>query len=95
MPIRKVNLKKLQNVVYEVKNGKIFTAIFIKKDGSERKMICRRGVVKYLKGGELSFNPDVKGLLTVFDMQKGRYRMINLVTLKEVHTDGTVYTLTV
>jgi hypothetical protein len=44
-------------------------------------MNARFGVKKYLKGGELPYDPIAKGLLPVFDVQKGEYRMINTSTL--------------
>lgn len=73
--------KKVEVIKTFVGKNKIFTATFIKKDGSTRVMNCQLGVKKYLKGGEQSFNPIEKNLLTVFDMQKKEYRMINISTL--------------
>jgi hypothetical protein len=61
--------------------GAFFTVTFIKKDGTTRVMNARFGVKKYLKGGELPYDPIAKGLLPVFDVQKGEYRMINTSTL--------------
>lgn len=69
-------------------NGKIFTVSFIKKDGTLRKMNCRLGVTKHLKGGELAFDPKEYDLIPVFDLQKNAYRMINIDTLVEVSVDG-------
>lgn len=63
-------------------NGKIFTALFTKKDGSIRQMNCRLGVKKDLKNIGHKFLPSEKGLLNVFDVQKRAYRFINLKTLK-------------
>ena len=61
--------------------GAFFTVTFVKKDGTTRVMNARFGVKKYLKGGELPYDPIAKGLLPVFDVQKGEYRMINTSTL--------------
>lgn len=72
-------------------NGRIFHVNFIKKDGSERKMLCRTGVTKHLKGGELSYDPIEKGLLSVFDMEKGEYRMVNLNTIITIKADGKIW----
>jgi hypothetical protein len=66
--------------------GKIFTAEFVKKDGTLRRMNCRLGVKKGITGKGLKFVPMEKLLLPVFDMQKDEYRMINL---------DTVYALTI
>lgn len=62
-------------------NGKIFGVTFIKKDGTVRNMTARLGVRKNLKGVGLSFNPDERNLIVVFDMRKKAYRMINLSTI--------------
>jgi hypothetical protein len=64
--------------------GKIFSVLFVKKDGTLRKMVCRTGVTKHLKGGELPYDPIEKGLLGVFDMAKQEYRMINLRTIQSI-----------
>ena len=74
--------------------GKIFSAEFVKKDGTLREMVCRTGVKKYLKGGELPFDPVEKGLLPVFDMQKQDYRMINLKTIRRIKLEGTIWDFT-
>lgn len=65
--------------------GKFFKAIFVKKDGTLREMVCRFGVKKHLKGGELSYSPESFNNVIVFDIQKKAYRTINLdnlITLK-------------
>ena len=62
--------------------GAFFTVTFVKRtEGTTRTMNARFGVKKYLKGGELPYDPIAKGLLPVFDMQKNAYRMINTDTL--------------
>lgn len=65
--------------------GKIFGVTFIKKDGSERRMTARLGVRKDIKGVGLSFNPDERNLIVVFDMRKRAYRMINLLTITSLN----------
>lgn len=57
---------------------KIFTVTFIKRtDGTRRTMNARRGVTKNRRGGELRYDPAKKGLIAVWDIAKGDYRMIN------------------
>ena len=58
--------------------GKIFTVSFIKKNGELRDMNCRLGVRKGINGKGMSYNPTLKGLKPIFDMQKNAYRTINL-----------------
>lgn len=79
-----------------IRNGQFFSAVFIKKDGSERKINCRRGVKKHLKGGTLKYNPADYGLMSVCDMQLVRkgvepYRMLNVKTTTEIHTNKKRY----
>ena len=72
-------------------NGKIFSAVFTKKDGEKRKMVCRRGVAKYVKGIGLKFKPEERDLIGVFDMQKVAYRFINIKTLEQIKVKGITY----
>jgi WYL_2, Sm-like SH3 beta-barrel fold len=64
-----------------VSNGKIFFVEFTKKDGTIRRMTCRRNVRKNLTGKGMSYRPLGKGFLTVYDMDKGEYRLINLLEI--------------
>ena len=72
-------------------NGKIFSAVFTKKDGEKRKMVCRQGVAKYVKGVGLKFKPEERSLIGVFDMHKKAYRFINLETLEKIKVKGREY----
>ena len=74
-------------------NGKFFGVTFTKKNGETREMICRKGVKKHLKGGELMFDPNEKGLAVVFDMKKNAYRMININTLEKIVVDKATYSV--
>lgn len=76
-----------------VGTDKIFSVDFIKKDGSLRKMNCRLGVRKHLKGGELKFDTVEKNLLPVFDMEKQGYRIINVSTIREIRYNNKTFTL--
>jgi hypothetical protein len=71
-----------------VNDGKIFSVVFTKKDGTIRKMVARLGVRKHLKGGELKYDAASKNLLPVFDMEKEEYRMINVSTIQEIKVGG-------
>jgi len=72
------------NEIKKLVGNKIFSAIFTKKDGTERKMICRLGVKKHLKGGKKSYDAEDLNHLTVFDLGKKGYRTINMNTLKQI-----------
>ena len=75
----------------EKNKSNIFSVVFLKKDGSIRRMLCRFGVKKHLKGGKLAFDPRERILLVVFDMQKEAYRMINLETISNITMKGVDY----
>jgi len=79
------------DVIKIVGDGRIFSATFVKKDGTLRVMNCRRGVSKGVTGVGLAFNPSEKQLLGVFDMHKDQHRFINLQTLQQIQAGGQVY----
>lgn len=68
--------------------NQFFSAVFVKKNGEVRSMLCRLGVKKYLKGGEKRYDYD--DLMTVYDVKKKGYRTINLNTLMQVKAMGKV-----
>ena len=80
----------MNNIIDVINSGKIFTACFTKKDGSERVMNCRTGVKKYITGRGKRFTLK-KNLKRVYDLKEKGYRMINLNTLKWVKAEGNKY----
>ena len=69
---------KIQSIIND-NGGKFFSVKFHKVDGSIRKMTCRAGVKKYLKGGDLSYRSEDKpNLKVVYDIKSKGYRTINL-----------------
>lgn len=58
------------------------TVTFVKADGTVRKMNCRMGVTKHLKGGKSTL--DAAKYVTVYDMTKAAYRAINRETIIDV-----------
>jgi hypothetical protein len=62
---------------------------FIKRTTGElRKMNCRLGVQKNLTGAGMGYDPIKKNLMTVWDVQKNGYRMINLESVQAVRVNG-------
>ena len=88
--MKKINRDTAKRYIYET-NGKFFSAVFTKKNGNKRLMTCRLGVKKGVKGVGLRFKPQDKGLMTVFDIHKGGYRFINLMTLERLKIRGSEY----
>ena len=76
-------------------NGRIFSSLFIKKDGSHRLMNARLKVTKHLKkdAKPRPYKPSKYNLLTVFDMQKKSYRMINIETLQTLIINKKMYNI--
>lgn len=68
-------------------NGKLFSVEFIKANGKRRKMVCRTGVKRYLKGGK-STTSHCPHLVTVYDVQAKGYRSVNLDTVLNVKMFG-------
>lgn len=69
--------------------GKFFTVLFTKRsDNTMRKMNCRTGVRKDLKGVGRAKKID---LITVYDMVKKEYRNINVSGLREIKIGGKNY----
>ena len=99
MPIlRPQNIR--QKIKAYGKTGKLFSVTFTKKDGTTRKMVCRLGVRKGVKGLERNrAEKDKKlGLMTVYDFnadrgngKQGGFRRINLRTLKRLQLGRKVF----
>tara|TARA_Y100000310_G_C20272483_1_gene618678 strand:+ start:173 stop:466 length:294 start_codon:yes stop_codon:yes gene_type:complete len=90
--MKKINRDTAKQYI-DKSSGKIFSAVFIKKNGEKRKMNCRRGVAKYVKGVGLKFKPEERDLVGVFDMHKRAYRFINIKTLIELRINGNNYSV--
>ena len=63
-----------------MRSGKIFTVVFLKKDGSERTMTARMGVTKHhVHEGRPSTTAHIPQYLTVFELGKVQaYRTVNV-----------------
>ena len=75
-------------------NGRIFSVEFTKRtNGEHRKMVCRRGVSKGVKGVGRAFDPGAKALLPVYDMQAegNGHRLVPLDALICLRLDGVSY----
>ena len=74
-------------------NGKIFSSVFTKKDGSIRLMTGRLKVKKYLTDNARPrpYDPNKYNLICLFDMINKGYRMINIETLKQLTINKKIY----
>ena len=67
--MKKVNgCPKAKAVNKALAGGKIASVVFTKEDGSERKMTCRTGVKKHLKGGKCTTD-HIPTIVRVFEMK--------------------------
>ena len=83
------NRQNLQNLVSD---GSIFSVEFIKRSTGElRRMTCRTGVKKHLKGGTKGYSAKAHNLLTVFDMEKKGYRSIPVDAVRELSIHGQTF----
>jgi hypothetical protein len=85
----KISNTEIQDIIKSSK-GRIFTATFLKKDNSLRKMTCRLGVKKNLSGGANN-TAHISKYITVYDMLSRGYRNINIETVPELQVDGSHY----
>jgi hypothetical protein len=91
-PSGEIDKETAKELIFNTK-GKFFTVTFIKKDGTTRVMNARLGVKAYLKGGELPYDAAAKGLIPVFDVKTGDYRMININTLTNLKIGNNTYSI--
>lgn len=79
---------KPQDIIKQTK-GKFFTVEFVKRTTGElRKMNCRTGVKKGVKGVGKLYNPEEKGVVVVWDTQKKAFRSISIEGIISVTADG-------
>jgi len=78
----------MKGFIEQAKSGKVFTVEFIKKNGELRVMNARLGVKKGTNGQGMKYKPTERGLLPVYDMQNGGFRMINFKTIKSITMEG-------
>ena len=76
--------------------GKFMTVTFLKKDGSTRRMRCRTGVKRYVKGvgsplGTPANRLQKYKLITVYDLDKAGYRSIPVDRVVSVKAAGKTY----
>ena len=88
--VKTIDRSKLEGFILNSK-GKIFKCVFVKKDGTIRRMVCRLGVTKGVKGTGKPISNVSNSYMTVFDMQKDQFRVINLNTLINLQVGGIAY----
>lgn len=72
-------------------SGLIFTAHFVKKDGTIRTMNCRTGVKVGVTGAGMRYDPRKFNMLPVYDMRNRGWRMLTLSTLISFNIHGETF----
>jgi hypothetical protein len=75
-------------LMMERSKGRIFSVLFIKKNGDERLMACRKHVTKGVKGVGMKYNSLRKSLMTLYDMNKQGFRQVDINTLVSIKING-------
>lgn len=81
--------EQLVQLIATQATNRIFSVLFVKKDGSKRKMVCRFGVTSKLKGGKSTL--DASKFFTLYDMQAHDYRAVNKETILEAHLNHKIF----
>ena len=90
--MKTINKQQAEEIIKENKRF-IFSALFVKKDNTQRLINARLGV-KYIKkddNNKSPYDPSKYNLFPVYDMQKKGFRMLNLATLKQLNINKTKY----
>ena len=78
--MKTINRNKAKELIKESK-GKIFNTSFLKKDNTIRTLTSRTGKKYTPTGRKQSYKPSDYNLISLYDMRKKAFRMLNLNTL--------------
>ena len=92
--MKTINKDKAKKLILDSK-GKIFSAIFIKKDNTHRLINARLKVnYKSKTGKKAPYNPKEYNLLPIYDMKIKKFRMLNFNTLLNLSINKNKYLIT-
>lgn len=74
--------EELLQIIKEETKGKLFSVSFIKKDGSERKLVVRNRIKNFFHGGK-NTTSHMPNYLNLFDMKDITFKKVNLDTIFE------------
>ena len=86
-------MKKVKTIrdIINASGGHICSVIFLKMDGTIRKMNFRRHVTKGVNGKGLKYNPSSVGNMIVYDMGADGFRTIKLDNVQSLKVNGKSY----
>jgi hypothetical protein len=86
-----INRTRAKELIKESK-GLIFSTTFLKKDNTIRTLISRTGKqYKSKTGKKAPYKPSDYNLISLYDMRKKAFRMLNLNTLLTLSINKTKY----
>ena len=85
-----INRNKAKELIKESK-GLIFSTTFIKKDNTVRTLTSRTGKRYTPTGKKAPYKPEDYNLVSLYDMRKKAFRMLNLNTLITLSINKTKY----
>ena len=89
--MKTINTDKAKELI-NLSNGRIFSAVYIKKDNTHRLINARLGKqYKSKTGKKAHYKPKEYNLLPVYDMKIKAFRMINFNTLLTLSINKTKY----
>ena len=83
-------VETVKQIIY-ASGGHICSVIFVKMDGTVRKMNFRRHVTKGVNGKGLKYNPSSVGNMVVYDMGADGFRTIKLSNIQSLKVNGKSY----
>ena len=90
----KINQTEAKELIKTIPHTAFWGVVFVKADGSIRKMNCNKSISIGLKNKRKP-QIDSTNFILVYDRNadngKGGYRQVNLHTLKEISTNGKKY----
>jgi len=89
--MKTINRTRAKELIKESK-GLIFSTTYIKKDNTVRTLTSRTGKQYASKTGKKQpYKPEEYNLITLYDMRKKAFRMLNLNTLLTLSINRTKY----
>ena len=86
-------MNKVETVKQIIDEGgsNIASVVFVKMDGTVRKMNFRRHVTKGVNGRGLKYNPSKVGNMIVYDMGADGFRTIKLDNVQSLKVNGVTH----
>jgi len=85
-----MKVKTIRDII-NASGNHICSVIFVKMDGTVRKMNFRRHVTKGVNGKGLKYNPSKVGNMVVYDMGADGFRTIKLDNVQSLKVNGVTH----